>query len=127
MSKLPYIHKMKMTRDTTEEFTFYVSGLPDTISAVYFTVKKSINQNVYTFQKTLSNGISVENDMYTVTISPSDTVNVDPGQYVYDLKIVYGANKKRLLTGVFELDRGVTDEVHDVAPVTLEGESEVNG
>lgn len=127
MSKLPYIHKMKMTRDTTEEFTFYVSGLPDTISAVYFTVKKSINQNVYAFQKTLSNGISVENDIYTVTISPSDTVNLDPGQYVYDLKIIYGANKKRLLTGVFELDRGVTDEEHDVVPVTSGSEGAGNG
>ena len=109
MSKLPYIHKMKMTRDTTEEFSFYVSGVIDEVTGAYFTVKKSINQADPTFQKTLSNGISVEDDRYTVTISPSDTVNLDPGQYVYDVKIVYGSNKKQLMTGIFELDRGVTE------------------
>lgn len=109
MSKLPYIHKMKMTRDTTEEFTFSVSGLPDAITGVYFTVKKSINQTDNTFQKTLSDGVTVDGDQYKVTISPSDTANLEPGAYVYDLKIVYGANKKQLMFGAFELDRGVAE------------------
>lgn len=110
MPKLPYKHKMSMIRDTTETFTFSVMNLSTSISAVYYTVKKTVNQDVVTFQKTLSNGITNSDGTYTVTIAPSDTVNLEPGSYVYDLKIIYGSNKKVLLSGDLELLRGVTED-----------------
>lgn len=109
--QLPYVHKIKMTRDTTKTLPFSVAGLPSAITGVYFTVKKNINQETATFQKTLSNGVSISGDKYIVRIAPSDTASLAPGDYVYDLKIVYGSDKTALLTGVFELLRGVTENV----------------
>lgn len=111
MAKLPYIHKMTVIRDDTEIITFSVRDLPSAITGVYFTVKKSINQSTVTFQKTLSNGITTSDGKYIVTIAPSDTVNLEPGFYTYDLKIVCGSYKKTLMKGAFEILRGVTENV----------------
>lgn len=111
MAKLPYIHKMTVIRDDTEIITFSVRDLPSAITGVYFTVKKSVEQNTATFQKSLSDGVAVSGDTYIVTIAPSDTVNLAPGQYTYDLKIVCGSYKKTLMKGAFEILRGVTENV----------------
>ena len=110
MPKIPYVHNMAMIRDTTESFTFSVTNLSASISAVYYTVKKTVNQDVATFQKTLSNGITTSDGKYIVTIAPSDTVNLEPGFYDYDLKIIYGSNKKVLMKGRLELLKGVTED-----------------
>lgn len=111
MPKLPYIHKMTVIRDNTEVITFSVRDLQSAITGVYFTVKKSVEQDTATFQKSLSDGVTTTGDTYIVTIAPTDTVNLAPGSYVYDLKIVCGSYKKTLMKGTFEILRGVTENV----------------
>ncbi len=106
--KLPIIHTIEMTRDTTETISFS-AVTPVDITGVYFTVKKSIDQAENTFQKTLGNGVTQTENGYVVKISPTDTVSLPEGEYIYDLKIVYGSDKKQLLKGRFELNRGVTE------------------
>lgn len=109
--KLPYVHKMTVIRDDTETVAFSVRDLPSAITGVYFTVKKSVEQDTATFQKSLSDGVAITGDTYIVTIAPTDTANLAPGWYTYDLKIVCGSYKKTLMTGPFEIRKGVTDNV----------------
>lgn len=109
MAKLPYKHKMTVIRDTTETLTFSVTNLPSAITGVYFTVKKNIEQDTATFQKSLSSGVAVSGGKYIVTIAPTDTSEITPGWYVYDLKIICGSYKKTLMTGPFEVLKGVTE------------------
>lgn len=111
MAKLPIIHKMTVIRDDTEVITFSVRDLPSAITGVYFTVKKSVEQDTATFQKSLSDGVAITGDTYIVTIAPTDTANLAPGWYTYDLKIVCGSYKKTLMKGAFEILRGVTENV----------------
>lgn len=106
--KLPINHTIRMTRDTTETISFS-AVTPSSITGVYFTVKKSIDQAENTFQKTIGNGVTQTENGYVIKISPTDTASLPEGEYVYDLKIVYGSDKKQLLRGPFELDRGVTE------------------
>ena len=109
MAKLPIVHKMTVIRDDTETLTFSVANLPSAITGVYFTVKKSVEQDTNTFQKSLSSGVAVSGGKYIVTIAPTDTANIAPGWYTYDLKIICGSYKKTLMTGAFEVRRGVTE------------------
>lgn len=109
--ELPIIHTIKMVPDTTKTLTFSVTGLPSEITGVYFTVKKNFDQDGNTFQKTLNDGVSISGSKYIVRIAPSDTASLPSGDYVYDLKIVYGSDKSVLLGGPFELLRRVTGNV----------------
>lgn len=69
--------------------------ITDTPAAIYFTVKNKFTDEAAVLQKTLDNGISVdENYYYTITISPEDTESLEYGRYVYDVEVILDAEGK---------------------------------
>lgn len=101
---------IKMFKGDTLAFGFIIEGVDD-LDAVYFSCKKNTTDIGYLFQKTLGNGISKNEDGYTVRISPADTMNAEAGNYFYDLRIVKDNDVYTILSGVLELDEDVTKGV----------------
>ena len=66
---------------------------------LYFTVKKDPYSSTAVFQKTVGNGIVLKDDnYYHVTISPSDTNQLDYGSYGYDIEIKTATGIVKTLT-----------------------------
>lgn len=78
---------------------------------IYFTVKTDSNSSVALFQKKINDGIELQDDgYYHITIEPTDTNELDYGNYVYDIEFKSTQPKnyvKTLIDGTITL----TDEV----------------
>ncbi len=77
---------------------------------IYFTVKKSSNDHLYMFQKSLSKG-SVEKlglGDYQIKIEPKDTNNMFYGRYVFDVNVKYKNLIDETFVGIFDLLEEVT-------------------
>ncbi len=84
------------------------SGEPVIVDSAYFSCKKNLNDDVFTFQKTLMNGISQTDSILTVRIAPNDTRDVDAGEYFYDMQIGVGSDVYTLLIGTLSLMQDIT-------------------
>lgn len=101
---------LSVPRGDTLAFGFEIDGVTD-IDTAYFSVKKSEDEVSYSFQKSLNNGIvKVEDGKYSVRVAPSDTYNLELGQYVYDLEIGVNDDVFTLLSGILTLEYDVTRE-----------------
>lgn len=95
-----------MVRGDTLAFGMEFEGLDQDLSSAFFTCRQGWDGEIV-FQKSLGSGITkVETGKYTVRVAPSDTANVTPAHYVYDLEI--GANGD-----VFTILKGILDIEHD--------------
>lgn len=109
-----------MTRGDTLSFgieLFDGEGNPftDTFTGMYFSCKKSFNDQKVTFQKSLGDGISnVGDGQYVVRVAPEDTVNLEAGKYFYDLQLEVNGDVYTPIKGVLEIDREVTNEGGDI-------------
>ena len=78
---------------------------------LYFTVKTNPNSNQVLIQKTIKNGIYLEEDgYYHITLEPNETSKLNYGTYVYDIELKSISPKlfvKTLIEGTITL----TDEV----------------
>jgi len=82
-------------------------------STLYFSVKSSIDDSIYYFQKTVTSHTNAANGLTEVSISSSDT-DIS-GQYFYDCVLVFanGARdsffpESKSKTGKFTIHKGVT-------------------
>lgn len=78
---------------------------------IYFTVKKSFENFDYIFQKRLTTGGIVNDDMghYIVNIRPEDTNDMDFGDYDCDIEFFRDTGGfKKTFCGRFKLTREVT-------------------
>lgn len=83
---------------------------------IYFTVKKSFNNEDFLIQKRLSNG-TIEADAdrgYVFTIEPEDTNMLKVGRYVFDIELVSGTDIKQTIVGELELTNEVTYASNEV-------------
>lgn len=112
---------MKITRgdydDTNafvrkDRFGNVITSIPE---KVYFTVKDSTTSNTVLIQKTLNNGITVdENYVYHIEFNASDTDNLMFGEYVYDIEIKNGDKPKTIQKGILEIESEVTHASDEV-------------
>lgn len=51
---------------------------------IWFTLKKR-KENTIVLQKTIT---KFDNGVATIPIPPADTINMEPGNYIYDLKLI---------------------------------------
>lgn len=85
---------MKLYRGNDIYLSFTRSNGNGTITTtpteIYFTFKKFNSNQVALFQKTMTNGdiTKGEQSVWTIHISPSDTANLDFGNYVCDVKVI---------------------------------------
>lgn len=105
---------LTMIRGDTLAFTFEVEGLQEDLGSCYFSCKKTIDDENYTFQKSLENGITkVETGKYKVRIAPSDTHNLELGNYIYDLQIGIGEDIYTIMLGPLSIEKEITEETYE--------------
>lgn len=102
---------LTMTRGDTLAFAVEIGGLNQDLSTAYFSCKKELSDESYAFQKTLTNGISkVETGKYRVRVAPTDTKNLELGEYYYDLQIGVNSDIFTILQGRLTITYEVTEE-----------------
>lgn len=83
-----------------------VTELPNKI---YFTVKASNYSNKFIFQKSLENGITVDEDnYYHVLINPEDTNGLLYSTYYYDIEVITDTYKKTIASGELKFKEETT-------------------
>ena len=108
----------------TYQRDFTIGGYTSDIDEVYFTVKKTQADRKPLIQKTLDNGITLVDIVYTeegsilertynLLVNASDTDNLTPGtEYVFDIEIVTETEaepiKKTIITGTVVLNDATT-------------------
>ena len=84
------------------------NGDPVLVDSAFFSCKKNLNDDVFTFQKSLADGISQTDSLMTVRVAPEDTKEVDAGEYFYDMQIGVGSDVYTLLIGTLSLMQDIT-------------------
>lgn len=81
----------------------------DIVEEIYFTVKRSFNQNDYLLQKRLSRGeIECNNGQFGLVIEHKDTGTLPYGTYVYDIQIKIGTFYRTVCRGNITLTNEAT-------------------
>jgi hypothetical protein len=103
-----------MIRGDTLIFTFTIENLEEDLTSCYFSCKKTIDDEYYTFQKSLEDGIEkIDTGKYKVRIAPADTREEDVGEYLYDLQIGIGEDIFTIMTGPLRINKEITEESYD--------------
>lgn len=110
---------MKMIRGDTRGFNFQrvnADGEPITTrpDKLYFTVKKSPQDKVVIFQKTIDNMTFDEDGTWHFVIEPEDTNGLKYMTYVYDIEVITDGVKTTIAKGGLTIEEEVTwaeDEV----------------
>jgi len=102
---------MRTVRGDTFAFGIEIENLNQDLDTCYFSCKKDPTDNDYVFQKSLEDGIEkVETNVYRIRVAPSDTKNVDVGNYYYDLQIGVNDDVYTVLRGVLKIEREITGD-----------------
>lgn len=84
------------------------NGNPILVDSAFFSCKKNLNDDVFTFQKSLADGISQTDSLMTVRVAPEDTKEVDAGEYFYDFQIGVGSDVYTLMIGCLTLMQDIS-------------------
>jgi len=104
---------LEMTKGDTLSFGVEIYNLGQNLDAAYFTCKTNYDDEMTVFQKSLGDGITLDNSdesgnyFYKVRIAPEDTENVEVGKYYYDLQIEANSDVFTILKGVLTIDYDV--------------------
>ena len=102
---------LNMVRGDTLAFAIEIEGLNQDLDTCYFSCKKDPTDEDYIFQKELNDGIEkVSTNKYKIRVAPSDTANIDIGNYYYDLQIGVNSDVFTVLRGVLKIEREITGE-----------------
>ena len=100
-----------MVKGDTLAFGMEIEGLNQDLDTCYFSCKKDPTDNDYIFQKELEDGIEkVSSGVYRIRVAPSDTKNVEIGNYYYDLQIGVNGDVFTILKGVLKIEREITGD-----------------
>lgn len=85
-------------------------GKPLDIDDAYFTCKKSYQDEVGVFQKSMDSGITrASAGKYRVRIAPDDTEDIEVGKYFYDFQIRKNGDVFTIMRGVLDVEYNVTN------------------
>lgn len=112
---------IEIIRGDTKSFKFQrrttnnevITEKPD---KMFFTVKTGYYSKDYLFQKRLDTDIIYREDdnYYYFTINPSDTDELDYGDYVFDIEVIKGDTVKTIAKGTFKVESEVTFAENEV-------------
>lgn len=113
-----YKNDIRHIKGDTLSHPIIVEGLEQDLEGVYFTCRKSLNDDSeLIFQKSLNNGITylyydeeTDTRTYIVRIAPADTKDLQSGTYYYDEKIVVNGDMFSIMKGRFILEQNATKE-----------------
>ena len=107
-----------ITNPRGDSFTFSLKvPLDSVVDSIYFSIKKNKTDESYVVHKSIGSGIedvtevSDEFKWYTVSLSPEDTNNVEPGDYYHDFQVKMDGEVQTLMEGTFKITSDVTREV----------------
>lgn len=102
---------LNMIRGDTLAFAIEIEGLDQQLETCYFSCKRNIDDDNYTFQKSLEDGIEmIETNKYRVRVAPEDTKGKDVGKYYYDLQIGVNGDVHTVLRGQLDIETEITEE-----------------
>ena len=101
------VRDFSMIRGDTVQFTLTIKNTDEIPAEIWFSVRKG-SDAPYTFQKSLDDGITTDNEDYLIRIAPEDTQELTPGRYLYDVELKFGADVYTVLMGRIELIEDVT-------------------
>ena len=83
---------------------------------IYMTCKKCAKDVTPLFQKSLSSGtiVKIDDGDYQFRIEPEDTNNLQFGEYVFDIELIYENEIKQTIRGTLRLDEEVTHAINEV-------------
>lgn len=104
---------MKFTRGDTYAFKFRRidtnnNPIQDKPIFLWFTVKANHNTDEIVIQKTLEDMTFDDNFYYHCVIYPEDTINLNYGDYVYDIQVQIDKYVKTIAKGELSLTKEVT-------------------
>lgn len=100
---------LEMIRGDTLAFAVEIEDLDQDLDSVFFSCKKSANDTVYVFQKSLEDGITkIETGRYRVRVAPQDTYNLKPQTYRYDLQLGLNGDIATVLKGTLKIVEDIT-------------------
>lgn len=102
---------LNMVKGDTLCFGIKITGT-DTLYGLYFSCKKNLDDENYTFQKDMHHGIDPVDppSIWRVRVAPEDTRNLEPGIYYYDLQIKDHADIYTILQGTLTINQEITKE-----------------
>lgn len=101
---------IEMTKGDTLSFGIEIYDLGQELDSAYFTCKQNFDDDIYIFQKSLNNGITLDkydedgNYYYKVRVAPNDTQGLENGKYYYDLQIEANGDVFTILKGILTLE-----------------------
>ena len=114
---------LEFTRGDTKKIKFQIKDangnilrqLNSTNEEIYFTVKKSRNDEQFKFQKRYSEGdITYSDNYYHIVIQSSDTEDLAYGTYLYDIEIKTDEFTKTIALGSVTLTDEITHKGNEV-------------
>ena len=86
------MENLSMIKGDTFSFTIQIYDLEENLSEAYFSCKKNKSDETYIFQKSIGDGIELEETTdeyisYRITVAPEDTNTIESGKYYYDLQL----------------------------------------
>ena len=101
-----------MVRGDTVSFAVSIEdqfGNPLDVETAYLTCRKNFTDAEPIFEKHIGRGIERASEgVYLVRIAPSDTKDVEIGQYFYDLQVGLNTDVFTILKGVIDIEWDVT-------------------
>ena len=104
----------EIIRGDTLMFTITIEDLEEDLDSCYFSCKKTIDDETYSFQKLLGNGIEkLETGKYKIRVAPEDTKSLDVGRYIYDLQIGINEDIYTIMIGTFNINKEITEQTYE--------------
>ena len=92
----------------TFSFTITFKNLQVDLTTVRFGVKKDYSDTTFIIDKSLGNGITkISTGKYRVDFSASESANLDPDQYIFDLRFTLGSTVGTPLSGYLLVEESV--------------------
>jgi hypothetical protein len=103
-------YQINMARGDSCSFGLEFEGLGQDLDTAFLTVKKNALDEEPLFQKSLEHGISKQDtDKYVVRIAPTDTAELDAGEYPFDVQIGVNNDVFTIMLGIIILSQDVTN------------------
>ena len=100
---------LTVTRGDSIAFGFEIQNMEGDLTNAFFSVKENKDSVGILFQKSFGDGITkINSTTYRVRVAPEDTIDLELGNYYYDLVVNANGDIYTLLKGVMTIEFDVT-------------------
>ena len=101
-------YNMTMVQGDTFSFGIEVAGFTDPVTGAEFVGKLELDGE-QAWEKTLGDGVEYagaedDSSFYDITLDPEDTEDLTPGQYYYQLRLIFGEDVFTVMKGILKIE-----------------------